>query len=49
MIGLFDLSTMSQIESSSKAKQLFESGLESLRILLPFYDTGRGSTYGKTF
>jgi hypothetical protein len=33
------------IESSTKAKQLFEAGLDSLQVLLPLYDTGRGSTY----
>lgn len=34
-----------QVEGASKAKQLFQAGLDSLRVLLPFYDTGRGSTY----
>lgn len=38
------MSTLS-VEGASKAKQLFEAGLDSLRILLPLYDTGRGSTY----
>lgn len=44
MIGLYDLSTMG-VESASKAKHLFHVGLDSLRTLLPLYDTGRGSTY----
>lgn len=44
MIGLYDLSTM-PVESATRAKHLFESGLDSLRVLLPLYDTGRGSSY----
>ncbi|KAI6184438.1 Heparosan-N-sulfate-glucuronate 5-epimerase [Aphelenchoides bicaudatus] len=44
LIGLYDMSTLSG-EAGLKAKQLFEAGLDSLNVLLPFYDTGRGSSY----
>jgi heparosan-N-sulfate-glucuronate 5-epimerase len=44
LIGLYDLSALPS-EFSGHAKQLFDSGLESLRVLLPLFDTGSGSTY----
>ncbi|CAG0894028.1 unnamed protein product [Cyprideis torosa] len=40
LFGLYDLK-----DKSSDAKQLFETGLESLLKLLPLFDTGSGSVY----
>jgi len=42
LLGLFDLKT---VKKDSVAKQLYESGLESLQALLPFYDSGSGTFY----
>merc|ERR1712027_160288 len=42
LLGLYDLKTVKQ---GSLAKQLYESGLESLQALLPLYDSGSGTFY----
>jgi len=42
LLGLYDLKTVKQ---GTGAKQLYESGLESLQALLPLYDSGSGTFY----
>ncbi|KAI6196633.1 Heparosan-N-sulfate-glucuronate 5-epimerase [Aphelenchoides besseyi] len=44
LIGLYDLSQV-HFKDSEKAKHLFDTGIESLKVLLPLYDTGSGSIY----
>ncbi|KAI6194073.1 Heparosan-N-sulfate-glucuronate 5-epimerase [Aphelenchoides besseyi] len=44
LIGLYDLSQV-HLKESEKAKHLFNTGIESLKVLLPLYDTGSGSIY----
>ena len=48
LVGLYDLSqTCSKAASTecSKSLGLFNSGIESLKQLLPFFDTGSGTIY----
>ncbi|KHJ85958.1 D-glucuronyl C5-epimerase [Oesophagostomum dentatum] len=53
LIGLFDLSSVKITEDADeniragieRASTLFSAGLDSLRALLPLYDTGSGSIY----
>lgn len=45
LIGLYDMSVVKGTSSSQLAQDLFTSGLESLRLFLPLYDTGSGSVY----
>ncbi len=42
LFGLFDLLLL---VNSSKAKQLFDTGIESLKQILPYYDTGYWCRY----
>lgn len=44
LIGLYELSRMPD-EYSKDALELFQEGINSLRIFLPLYDTGSGSIY----
>lgn len=43
LLGLYDLSTLDP--KNAKAEKLFNSGLESLKTMLPFYDSGSGTFY----
>lgn len=45
LIGIYDLLTLAPKENRNEAKVLFEQGMESLRKLLPLYDSGSGSFY----
>lgn len=45
LIGLYDLSRAVAQQSDADAHRLFKQGMESLKKLLPFYDTGSGSVY----
>lgn len=47
LIGLYDLLSADDAPSNIKfeAKELFDQGLESLKIMLPLYDNGKGSNY----
>jgi heparosan-N-sulfate-glucuronate 5-epimerase len=50
LLGLYDLFATLPNESQyaedlQLSKKLFDDGIESLRTILPFYDTGSGSVY----
>ena len=45
LIGLYDLKTIAPEEERTEANQLYSAGLESLKALLPLFDTGSGSIY----
>ncbi|XP_053319567.1 D-glucuronyl C5-epimerase [Spea bombifrons] len=45
LIGLYDLKETAGEKLGKEARQLFEKGMESLRAMLPLYDTGSGSIY----
>ena len=45
LIGLYDLKTIAPPEQGRHAEQLYTAGVESLRALLPLFDTGSGSIY----
>lgn len=42
LIGLYDLS---QIEGETKAEELYQTGMDSLRVMLPLFDSGSGTFY----
>ncbi|KAG0726059.1 D-glucuronyl C5-epimerase B [Chionoecetes opilio] len=44
LLGLYDLKEFSN-DDSGNSRALFESGMKSLKTLLPLYDTGWGSLY----
>lgn len=43
LIGLYDATAIPELRD--EARQLFDKGIDSLKIFLPLYDTGSGSTY----
>lgn len=45
LFGLYDLKTITNRQGDSTTSILFQEGLNSLRALLPLYDTGSGSSY----
>lgn len=45
LIGLYDLSRAVAHQPDADAHRLFKQGMDSLKKLLPFYDTGSGSVY----
>ena len=48
LFGLYDLSqtcSVTKFEECSESSALFESGIKSLKQLLPFFDTGSGTIY----
>ena len=50
LIGLYDLSSArdAPTDLGNEARRLFQSGLASLKQILPLYDTGKGSIYDLT-
>ncbi|XP_061409539.1 D-glucuronyl C5-epimerase [Lethenteron reissneri] len=45
LIGLYDLSQTAGEAEGGDARRLFQRGMESLRALLPLYDSGAGTIY----
>ncbi|KAG8574909.1 hypothetical protein GDO81_009384 [Engystomops pustulosus] len=45
LLGLYDLKETAGEKTGKEARLLFERGVESLRAMLPLYDTGSGSIY----
>ncbi|XP_074655542.1 D-glucuronyl C5-epimerase B-like isoform X2 [Tubulanus polymorphus] len=45
LIGLYDLRSVAPTDVSHSADRLYTAGIDSLRTLLPLFDTGSGSTY----
>ncbi|XP_061671344.1 D-glucuronyl C5-epimerase B-like isoform X1 [Syngnathoides biaculeatus] len=45
LLGLYDLSETAGEKLGKEAGQLFSSGMESLKAMLPLFDTGSGSIY----
>lgn len=45
LIGLYDLKTLAPKDQRRDAAALYEEGMESLKKLLPLYDSGSGSFY----
>ncbi|CAH2274534.1 D-glucuronyl C5-epimerase [Pelobates cultripes] len=45
LLGLYDLKETAEEKQGKEASLLFERGMESLRAMLPLYDTGSGSIY----
>ena len=45
LIGLYDLKTVCTGNDGEHASQLYNSGIQTLRAMLPLYDTGSGSVY----
>ena len=45
LVGLYDLKTVSSGPESDHAAQLYDSGIRTLRAMLPLFDTGSGSVY----
>uniref|UniRef100_A0A8C0UGG6 heparosan-N-sulfate-glucuronate 5-epimerase n=1 Tax=Cyanistes caeruleus TaxID=156563 RepID=A0A8C0UGG6_CYACU len=45
LIGLYDLKEMAGEERGREARLLYERGMESLKAMLPLFDTGSGSVY----
>lgn len=45
LIGLYDLMTIAPPDKAKEAEVLYEKGMESLRNMLPLYDTGSGTSY----
>lgn len=45
LIGLYDLYKLAPSAESAQAYKLYSQGMNSLKRLLPMYDTGSGSTY----
>ncbi|XP_069622530.1 D-glucuronyl C5-epimerase isoform X3 [Ranitomeya imitator] len=45
LLGLYDLKETAGGKQGKEARLLYERGLESLRAMLPLYDTGSGSIY----
>uniref|UniRef100_V9KEB4 heparosan-N-sulfate-glucuronate 5-epimerase n=1 Tax=Callorhinchus milii TaxID=7868 RepID=V9KEB4_CALMI len=45
LLGLYDLRETASEKVGQEANKLYERGMESLRAMLPLYDTGSGSIY----
>jgi len=45
LIGLYDLKSVVSEEEGEEASRLYASGMESLKQLLPLFDTGSGTMY----
>nr|CAG4635983.1 EOG090X0272 [Eubosmina coregoni]SVE69666.1 EOG090X0272 [Eubosmina coregoni] len=45
LIGLYDVMSLAPKESAGDAQLLFDQGMQTLKKLLPLYDTGSGSVY----
>lgn len=45
LIGLYDLAQTAGEKLGREAGQLFSKGMESLKVMLPLYDTGSGTIY----
>ncbi|CAF99885.1 unnamed protein product, partial [Tetraodon nigroviridis] len=45
LLGLFDLTETAGEKLGREARQLFSHGMESLKAMLPLFDTGSGSIY----
>ena len=45
LIGLYDLKTVAPPEHAGDATRLYETGMESLKAMLPMFDTGSGTIY----
>ncbi|XP_029431068.1 D-glucuronyl C5-epimerase isoform X1 [Rhinatrema bivittatum] len=45
LVGLYDLKETAGEKLGREAKSLYDQGLESLRAMLPLYDTGSGTVY----
>ncbi|KAM8974691.1 D-glucuronyl C5-epimerase isoform 2-T2 [Pelodytes ibericus] len=45
LLGLYDLKETAGEKQGKEASLLFDKGMESLRAMLPLYDTGSGSIY----
>ena len=45
LVGLYDLKTVAPPDEARDATRLYRAGVDSLRAMLPLFDTGSGSTY----
>jgi len=45
LIGLYDLKQVAPPEQTQDAERLYSAGIESLKVMLPFFDTGSGTIY----
>ena len=45
LFGLYDLATTAPSPKNEESKRLFEEGKASLKVLLPLYDSGKGTLY----
>ncbi|XP_055331960.1 D-glucuronyl C5-epimerase-like [Paramacrobiotus metropolitanus] len=45
LLGLYDVKTVADGNDAERSGKLFDTGVESLKALLPLYDTGSGSVY----
>lgn len=45
LIGLYDLAQTASEEDGSEAARLYAKGMESLKAMVPLYDTGSGTIY----
>ncbi|KAG8145256.1 hypothetical protein E2320_013602 [Naja naja] len=45
LIGLYDLKETAGEKRGKEAKLLYDQGMDSLKAMLPFYDTGSGTIY----
>ena len=45
LIGLYDVMSLAPKDSVGDAQLLFDQGMQTLKKLLPLYDTGSGSVY----
>ncbi|XP_067951599.1 D-glucuronyl C5-epimerase B-like [Watersipora subatra] len=45
LLGLYDLTQVAEGKELQLAKQLFNDGMASLKVMLPFFDSGTGTFY----
>ena len=45
LLGLYDVSLTATGDAQLRSRELFSDGVQSLKALLPLYDTGSGSSY----
>ncbi|KAF6023816.1 hypothetical protein EB796_017883 [Bugula neritina] len=45
LFGLYDLAQVSQGQTKVTAQQLYSDGMKSLKVMLPLYDSGKGTYY----
>ena len=45
LIGLYDVTSVADVEESREARRLFDDGMVSLKAMLPLFDAGSGTIY----